>query len=109
MESIVNLARAAFALLMVKIAMRPADEDRPYGPHMAEYFSAGFEGMMIFIAAGAIMWAAVLRLQAPQPLEQLGLGLLLSVLSSALNGGLAWLMFQSAHEHRSIAVEGDAR
>ena len=109
MESIVNLASAAFALLMVKIAMRPADEDHPYGHHKAEYFSAGFEGLMIFIAAAAILWAALQRLQAPQPLQQLGLGLVLSVLSSALNGGLAWLMFQSARAHRSIAVEGDAR
>jgi cation diffusion facilitator family transporter len=109
MESIVNLASAAFALLMVKIAMRPADEDHPYGHHKAEYFSAGFEGMMIFLAAAGIMWAALLRLKAPQPLEQVGIGLVLSVVSSALNGGLAWLMFQSAREHRSVAVEGDAR
>jgi cation diffusion facilitator family transporter len=109
MESVVNLASAAFALLMVKIAMRPADEDHPYGHHKAEYFSSGFEGMMIFIAAAAIMWAALMRLKNPQPLEQLGIGLVLSVLSSALNGGLAWLMFQSAREHRSVAVEGDAR
>jgi cation diffusion facilitator family transporter len=65
--------------------------------------------MMIFIAAAAIMWAALTRLKSPQPLEQLGIGLVLSVLSSALNGGLAWLMFQSAREHRSVAVEGDAR
>jgi cation diffusion facilitator family transporter len=109
MESLVNLASAAFALVMVKIAQRPADEDHPYGHHKAEYFSSGFEGLMIFIAAGAILWTAVLRLMSPQPLEQLGVGLVLSVLSSALNGGLAWLMFQSAREHRSMALEGDAR
>ncbi|MDB5860862.1 MAG: cation transporter [Ramlibacter sp.] len=109
MESIVNLASAAFALLMVKIAMQPPDEGHPYGHHKAEYFSAGFEGMMIFIAAAAILWTALLRLKDPQPLEQLGIGLVLSVVSSALNGGLAWLMFQSAREHRSVAVEGDAR
>jgi cation diffusion facilitator family transporter len=109
MESIVNLASAAFALLMVKIAMRPADEDHPYGHHKAEYFSAGFEGLMIFLAAAAIIWAAWQRLADPQPLQQLGLGLPLSVLSSALNGGLAWCMFQSARQHRSIALEGDAR
>lgn len=109
MESIVNLAGAAFALLMVKIAQRPADEDHPYGHHKAEYFSAGFEGLLIFVAAGGILWTAVLRLLQPQPLEQLGIGLALSVLSSALNGGLAWLMLQSARTHRSIALEGDAR
>ena len=107
MESLVNLASAAFALLMVSIAQRPADADHPYGHHKAEYFSAGFEGLMIMVAAAGIMWA-VLRLRAPQPLEQVGLGLL-SVVSSAINGGLAWVMLQSARTHRSMALEGDAR
>lgn len=109
MESIVNLASAAFALLMVKIADRPADEDHPYGHHKAEYFSAGFEGLMIIIAAAGILWAGLERLKDLQPLQQLGIGLPLSVLSSALNAGLAWLMFRSARAYRSMAVEGDAR
>jgi cation diffusion facilitator family transporter len=109
MESIVNLASAAFALLMVKIAQRPADEDHPYGHHKAEYFSAGFEGLMIMVAAAGILWAAVLRLRAPQPLEQVGIGLVLSVVSSAINGALAWAMLQSSRRHRSMALEGDAR
>lgn len=109
MESLVNLASAVFALLMVRIAKRPADEGHPYGHHKAEYFSAGFEGLMIVVAAAGILWAALLRLASPQPLEQLGLGMGLSVVSSALNGGLAWLMFQSGRAHRSMALEGDAR
>ena len=109
MESIVNLASAAFALLMVKIAQRPADEDHPYGHHKAEYFSAGFEGLMIMVAAAGILGFGIKRLLAPQPLEQLGIGIVLSVVSSAINGGLAWLMLQSAREHRSVALEGDAR
>ena len=109
MESIVNLASAAFALLMVKIAARPADADHPYGHTKAEYFSAGFEGLMIMVAAVGIAWAAFLRFRAPQPLEQVGIGLLVSAVSTALNGGLAWLMFQSGRAHRSMALEGDAR
>ena len=109
MESLVNLASAAFALLMVTIARRPADADHPYGHHKAEYFSSGFEGLMIFVAAAGIAWAAVQRLIHPQPLGLLGWGLALSVLSSAINGALAWAMLHSAREHRSIALEGDAR
>ena len=109
MESIVNLASAAFALLMVRIAQRPADEDHPYGHHKAEYFSAGFEGLMIMVAAAGILGFGIKRLLAPQPIEQLGIGLVLAVVSSALNGGLAWLMLHSAREHRSMALEGDAR
>lgn len=109
MESLVNLASAVFALVMVKIALRPADQDHPYGHHKAEYFSSAFEGLAIIVAAVAIMWAAVQRLLEPQPLQQLGWGLALSVISSAFNGALAWAMLQSGRHHRSIALEGDAR
>ncbi len=109
MESLVNLAGAAFALLMVTIARRPADADHPYGHHKAEYFSSGFEGLLIIVAALGIAWAAVQRLLHPQPLDQLGWGLALSVLSSAFNGALAWVMLQSGRHHRSIALEADAR
>ena len=109
MESFVNLASALFGLLMVTIAARPADDDHPYGHTKAEYFSSGFEGVLIIAAALAIIWAAAHRIFDPQPLQQLGWGLALSVGSSALNGGLAWVMFRAAKEHRSIALEADAR
>jgi len=109
LESLVNLAGAMFALAMVTIAGRPPDDDHPYGHHKAEYFSAGFEGVLIFVAALAIIVAAVDRLLRPQALEDLGLGLVLSALSSALNGALAWAMLKKAREARSVALEGDAR
>ncbi len=109
MESLVNLASAVFGLVMVTIARRPADADHPYGHHKAEYFSSGFEGLLILVAALGIVWAAVQRLFNPQPLDQLGWGLALSVTSSAINGLLAWVMLASARVHRSIALEGDAR
>jgi len=109
LESFVNLAGAVFALAMVTVAARPADDDHPYGHHKAEYFSSGFEGILIVGASAAIFWAAAHRLTEPQPLEQVGWGLALSVASSALNGLLAWLMFRSARVYRSVALEGDAR
>lgn len=109
MESFVNLASAIFGLAMVTIAQRPADADHPYGHHKAEYFSSGFEGALIVLASAAIIWAAVHRMFNPQPLQEVGWGLVLSVVSSALNGLLAWVMFASAKVHRSIALEADAR
>ena len=109
MESFVNLASAVFALQMVTIAQRPADAGHPYGHHKAEYFSSGFEGILIIGAALGIVWAAGHRLLDPQPLDQLGWGLVLVIGSSALNGGLAWAMFRAAREHRSVALEADAR
>jgi len=109
MESVVNLASAVFGLMMVTVAAMPADEDHPYGHHKAEYFSSGFEGILIVAASLGIMWAAGHRIFDPQPIEQVGIGLALSVASSALNGLLAWVMFKAAKEHRSIALEADAR
>lgn len=109
MESFVNLASAMFGLAMVTIAKRPADDDHPYGHHKAEYFSSGFEGTLIIGAAVAIIWAASHRLVDPQPIAQVGWGLTLSIISSAFNGLLAWVMFRSAKEHRSIALQADAK
>ncbi|MEN9383866.1 MAG: Ferrous-iron efflux pump FieF [Pseudomonadota bacterium] len=109
MESLVNLASAVFGLVMVTVAARPADDDHPYGHHKAEYFSSGFEGILIIAAAVGIMWASIGRVFDPQPLQQMDWGLALSVASSALNGWLAWVMFQAARTHRSIALEADAR
>jgi cation diffusion facilitator family transporter len=109
LESLVNLAGAVFALMMVTVAAAPPDQDHPYGHHKAEYFSSGFEGLLILGAALAILWAAGQRFMAPQPLQSLGIGLGLSVLSSVLNGALAYAMLRKAREHRSAALEGDAR
>jgi cation diffusion facilitator family transporter len=109
MESVVNLASAVFGLMMVTVAEMPADEDHPYGHHKAEYFSSGFEGILIVAASLGIMWAAGHRMFDPQPLEQVGIGLALSIASSALNGLLAWVMFKAAKAHRSVALDADAR
>lgn len=109
LESVVNLAAATFGLWMVTVATRPPDQGHPFGHSKAEYFSSGFEGLLILCAAAAIVWTALPRFRAPQPLEQLGWGLALSVLSSALNGGLAWVMLRASRRHRSMALEADAR
>ncbi|MDP5022469.1 MAG: cation diffusion facilitator family transporter [Burkholderiaceae bacterium] len=109
MESFVNLASALFALHMVTVAARPADDGHPYGHHKAEYFSAGFEGSLIVGAALGIIVSAVNRLLHPQALGQLDVGLTLSVVSAILNGALAVVMLRSARQYRSAALEGDAR
>ena len=109
MESFVNLASALFALAMVTIAARPADDDHPFGHTKAEYFSSAFEGLLIAGAAIAIVWAAALRFMAPQAVEGLGVGLALTVVSSLVNGALAWKMMAASKEHRSVVLEADAR
>ena len=109
MESFVNLASALFAIAMVTIAQRPADDDHPFGHTKAEYFSSGFEGLLIAGAAAGIIWAAAHRFFEPQPLQSLGWGLGLAVLSSGLNWLLASRMMAASALHRSIALEADAR
>jgi cation diffusion facilitator family transporter len=109
MESVVNLVAAVFGLAMVTIAQAPADEDHPYGHSKAEYFSSGFEAMMILGASLAILWTAAHRWSAPQPLEGVGLGVILSVASSVINGVLAQAMLRAARSYDSIALEADAR
>jgi hypothetical protein len=109
MESFVNLAGATFALWMITIAKCPPDKDHPMGHGKAEYFSSGFEGMLIFGAAGAIIYTSALRLFSPQPLEALGLGLGLSLGASLINFFVAIAMRRASVRYRSIALEGGSR
>ena len=109
MESLVNLASALFALAMVVVAHRPPDSDHPFGHTKAEYFSSGFEGLLIVVAALGILWAAWQRFLAPRELQALGAGVALAAGSALLNGALAWRMLAASRSERSIALEADAR
>lgn len=109
LESGVNLAAALVALVTLSYAHSGEDEDHNFGHEKAEYFSSGIEGALIFVAAAAIVWTAVPRLLAPQPLEQVGLGLALSVLAAGANLLCGWFLLRGAREHRSITLEADAR
>jgi cation diffusion facilitator family transporter len=108
-EGLVNLVGALFALMMVAWAAQPPDEGHPYGHHKAEYFSSGFEGVLIVAAAIAIVGAAGERLFHPAPVQAVGLGIALSLASTVLNGGLAFAMLRKAAQVRSIALEADAK
>lgn len=107
-ESLVNLAGALMALAMLAIAARPADEDHAYGHSKAEYFSSGAEGILILIAAVSIGVTAAQRLFAPKPLEQIGLGLLVSVAASLVNLSVALLLLKASKRYHSITLEANA-
>lgn len=109
LESFVNLAAAVFALAMVTVAHTPADADHPFGHSKAEYFSSGFEGLLIFGAAVGIAWAAVDRLWHPQPITMPGLGVAVALLSAVINAAVAWMLMRASREHHSIALEADGR
>ncbi|MFL6167677.1 MAG: cation diffusion facilitator family transporter, partial [Ornithinibacter sp.] len=78
-ESLVNLVAAIVALVALTVAIRPPDQNHHFGHSKAEYFSAATEGVMIFVAAAVILFSAVQRFMNPQPLENVGTGLVVSV------------------------------
>ena len=108
-ESIVNIMAALIALAVLTYASEKPDHEHNFGHEKAEYFSSGIEGALIFVAAGGIMWTAVPRLLDPKPLDQVWLGLALSLVASLANAGCAWVMLRAARAHRSITLEADAR
>ncbi|MFN8426234.1 MAG: cation diffusion facilitator family transporter [Anaerolineales bacterium] len=108
-ESLVNLVGAGMALGMLTIAARPADESHVYGHSKAEYFASATEGLLILGASAGIVSAAVQRLRNPQALEQLGLGLGVSVLASVINFLVARRLTVEGKRRNSISLEADAQ
>jgi cation diffusion facilitator family transporter len=108
-ESLVNLVGAGMALGMLIIAARPADESHVYGHSKAEYFASATEGLLILGASAGIIFAAVQRLINPQPLEQLGLGLAVSVSASVINFFVARRLMAEGTKRNSISLEADAQ
>ena len=91
-EALVNLAAGLVALGALTLAEQPADDRHTYGHDKAEYFSSGVEGALILFAAIAIIWSAVQRILSPQPLEQLGVGMLVAALAAGANFTAARMM-----------------
>ena len=108
LESGVNLVAAIMALAMLTIAARPPDDEHAYGHAKAEYFSSGVEGALILVAALSIAATSVQRLLNPQPLEQVGLGLAVSVVASAINLGVALVLRRAGKQYNSITLDADS-
>ncbi len=108
LESVVNLVGAVMALAMLAVASRKADESHPFGHSKAEYFSSGVEGTLVLVAAIGIVAAAVPRLLSPQPLEQVGIGLAVSVAASLLNLGVALVLRRAGRRAHSVTLEANA-
>jgi len=108
LESCVNLIAALVAFWMLSLAAKPPDEDHPYGHSKAEYFSSGTESALIVIAAISIAVTAIPRIAHPQPIEQFGLGLGLSLAATVLNGVVAWILLKAGRRLNSITLRADA-
>lgn len=108
-ESVVNLAAAVVAMLSLRWAAKPPDEEHAYGHAKAEYFAAGAEGALIVLAAVAIAIVAVERLLNPQPLETVGLGLAITAAAALVNLLVATRLVAAGRRAGSIVLEADGR
>ena len=108
-ESVVNLVAAVAALWALIYAARPPDEEHAYGHNKAEYFSSGLESALILIAAAGIGYAAWGRLMDPQPLQNVGVGLFITLAAALLNGGVALVILRAGRTLRSITLRADAQ
>ncbi|HET7822162.1 MAG TPA: cation diffusion facilitator family transporter [Ornithinibacter sp.] len=108
-ESLVNLVAAVVALVALTVAIKPADKNHHFGHSKAEYFSAAAEGMMIFVAAAVILFSSIQRFLNPQALENVGVGLAVSVVASAVNGLVAVVLLRAGARYRSITLTADGK
>jgi cation diffusion facilitator family transporter len=108
-ESVVNLVAAVAALWALTLAVRPPDEEHAFGHNKAEYFSSGLESALIIIAAVWIGVTAWERLMDPQPLHNVGLGLSVTLVATAINGGVALVLLRAGRRLRSITLRADAQ
>jgi cation diffusion facilitator family transporter len=108
-ESLVNLAAAIIAFWALSVAARPPDEGHPHGHSKAEYFASAAEGFLIFAAAVWICVAAWGRLQSPQPLERVSIGLAVSGVAAIANGVVASILVAAGKRLHSVTLRADGR
>ena len=109
LESIINVVASTFAIVSIIMSAMPPDESHPYGHGKIEFFSAGFEGALIVLAALGIFRVGAGHLLAPRPLPQLDMGVLLLVAVSAVNLLLGFGLVRVGRRTRSITLEADGR
>ncbi len=109
LESIVNVATAVTTFLAVRLSAMPPDANHPYGHHKVEYLSAVVEGVLIGVAALAILRKAYLGYVEPRPLEAPALGLALNGAASAVNALWCYALFRYGKRSRSPALVADAK
>jgi cation diffusion facilitator family transporter len=109
LESCVNLVAAVVALIMLNLAEKPPDGHHEFGHNKAEYFSSAIEGGLIVLAAFSIIWSAVPRILHPQPLENVGLGLMVAVGASLINLIVSIILIKNGEKNNSIILEADGK
>jgi cation diffusion facilitator family transporter len=109
LESCINVAASAFAMWSLRLSRTPPDEAHPYGHGKAEFFSAMVEGALIAAAALAIAVTAFPKILDPEPLENLDMGLAVSVAASGVNLALGLYLLRTGKRTGSMILEADGR
>jgi cation diffusion facilitator family transporter len=109
LESTVNVATALAALIAIRIALRPADAEHPYGHHKAEFLSAILEGVMIVVAALVILDQAWQAFRHPELIARPLDGLAVNIGASVLNGVWCWVLITRGRRLKSPALVADGR
>lgn len=108
-ESVVHVAAVAFVVYSLRLSQKPPDETHPYGHAKITFFSAGFEGALISIAALFILWQAAVQWIAGVPPHHLGEGMALVALALLVNGALGWHLLATGRRRKSIILEANGR
>jgi len=105
LESIVNVVAGAFALYSLYLAAKPRDREHPYGHGKVEFISAGFEGGLVVLAGGLIIWRSVEALLNAQHLHDLGTGIWLTAVAGGLNLIMGLALRKRGKDAHSITME----
>jgi cation diffusion facilitator family transporter len=108
-ESVVHNFAVAFAAYSLWFSQKPADKSHMYGHDRISFFSAGFEGAMIILAAVVIMYEAIQKWINGLYLENIGIGTLFIALSTIVNGGLGWYLVRQGKKYHSIVLEANGK
>jgi len=108
-ESVIHVIAAAFAAFSLRLSTKPAKPGFLYGYERITFFSTGFEGAMIVLAAIFILYAAVEKWLAGLQLENLGAGTLVVLAAGALNAGLGWYLIRTGQRSHSIILEANGK
>jgi cation diffusion facilitator family transporter len=108
-ESVVHVVAVSFAAYSLWFSRRPPDSSHPYGHDKIAFFSAGFEGAMIVLAAFYIVYESIHRLIVGPKLENLGAGTVLVLVAGLINGALGGYLVWVGKKHGSLIIEANGR
>ena len=108
-ESVVHVAATGMALFSIILSSKPADESHLYGHGNVEYFSAGVEGLLIVLAAGFIIYQAILDIIAGPTLESLSIGVIFISAAGVVNLGLGYYLIRTGKKTSSLTLVADGK